>query len=144
MRVDDVRVLAVDRDDQVPREREHRQRVLLRVGADEHDRVAARVRFAERIDTGSCVVADHQRRRRVRRRGDGVELLRRELDRLRVRRERVERLVRIEVEPAGDAARDDEQAEGDPAEDEADEAPCRPPRRRRLPVSPHRLEDARR
>ena len=60
-------VVAVDRHDEVAREREQRQRVLLRIGPDEHDRVRPGAGCAERVDPGARVVADDERRRRLRR-----------------------------------------------------------------------------
>src|SRR3954452_18113282 len=54
--------------------------------------------------------------------------------------ERVQRLARVEVQTAGEARRDDDQREQDPAEDLRRDLPVRPRRRRRLPVAAHGLE----
>ena len=58
--------VAVDRHVEVAREREQRERVLLRVGADQHQRVRARVLRAEALVAGALVVADDERGRGLR------------------------------------------------------------------------------
>ena len=137
------RRIAVDRHLEVAREREQRQRVRLRVGADEHDRVGARVLRAEAEGAGARVVADHERDGRLRRCRQLREVLLRSPDLLRVRRERIQRLVRIEIEPAREARDDDHEREQDPAEDLGGRAAGRRRRRRRWRrVAPHRLDDS--
>jgi hypothetical protein len=62
-----VGAVAIDRHLEVARERHERQRVVRRVAADEHDRVGARLLAQRRIGALAGVVADDQRRRRLRR-----------------------------------------------------------------------------
>ena len=95
-----------------------------------------------RVGALARVVADDERRRRLGRRCDRVQVLvlRRGDRALRVRADRAERLVAVEVEPAADPGGDDEDREHDPAEDAPDRAARRARRRRRLPVPAHRLE----
>ena len=75
------RRVAVDRDDEVAREREQRERVILRVGPDQHQRVGARVLRAEAAGAGALVVADDERGCRFRRRRHAREVFLRLLHR---------------------------------------------------------------
>ena len=59
--------------DEVARERHHRDDLLLRVGAQKHDRVRAGAERA--LGTEALVVADHERDRRLVRCGNGVEVM---------------------------------------------------------------------
>ncbi len=140
-----VGAVAVDRDDEVARERQHRERVVRRVGADEHDGVRARARDAEALGAGARVIADDQRRRGLGRRRDRVEVLLRLHDALRVGADRVQRLVAVEVQAAAETRDDDEDRDERPAEHPGEETAGRTPRWIRLPVLVHRrrLDDDR-
>ncbi len=69
---------AVDLDEEVARERHHRDRLRLRIGTHEHDRVGARLRPLALA--GALVVADHESRGGLAGQRRDVEPLRRDLD----------------------------------------------------------------
>ena len=93
------------RHDEVAREGQHRDRVLLRIDAHEHDRVGA---GAGRGVAGAHVVADHDGHRRLVRAACLGELLdgRPHLGRGRV--DRGDAVVEVELDAAGEPARRDE------------------------------------
>ncbi len=138
------RRIAVDGNDEVTREREQRQRLQLRVGPHEHDRVGARRSRVEPLRAGARVVSDDERGRRERRRRHSLQVLLGDDELFRLRRERVERLVAVQIKAARETRRDDEEHEQDPAEHARREPATRTRRRRRLLVAPHLLERARR
>ena len=136
--------VAIDRHLKVARERQQRQRVVRRIRADQHDRVGARVGETESLAPGAGVVADDQRRRRLRRGRQRLQVLLGHLERLRVRRDRVERLVAVEIRTAGETDDDHDEREQEPAEYLRGRAASRAPRRLGRLVPPHRLEHRRR
>ena len=110
----------VDLNEEVAREREQRDRLRLGVGADEHDRVGARLDVLPLA--GAPVVADDERRRRLAGQRD-VEPLRGDLDVRRRGDDVGDALVEPEVGAAGDRADHDEEER-------------RPPRRARCGRTP--------
>ena len=128
-----------DVDVEVPGQREHRDRLGLRVGADEHDRVGAGL-GAPRLAL-AAVVADDERRRRLAGQRD-VEALRRDLHVRRVRDDRRHALVEPEVRASRDRARADEQRHQEPDESGAEDGPARARQRRRLAVDRDRRQRA--
>jgi hypothetical protein len=138
-RAEDALAGTVDLDEEVARERQHRDRLRLRVGPDEHDRVRARLDTLAL--TGALVVAHDERGRGLTGQGD-VEPLRRDLH-VGSRGDDVRNaLVEPEVRPAGGRADDDEQRRGPPGEGGAHEGPARPRRRLGLTVDRDRRERA--
>ena len=123
-------VLAPDRDGEVAREREHRDRLRVRVDAHEHDRVGARAAAG----SPARVVAEDERDCRLARQRD-VELLLGDLHGGRMRLDRVHRLVEPEVGAAADPEcdRDDDEQRSD--QDPAEDAETAPTRRRGLTVA---------
>ena len=127
---------AVERDLEVARERQHRDRVRDRVGPDQHHRVRARGRAAV---AGAVVVPEHERGRgRLRRVEPGLGLL--ALGR--GRPEQGHALVRPEVEAAHDADHDHREHRPGPEEEAAHARGDPALRRRRLPVEGHRRQRA--
>ena len=100
-------VTAIDRNDEVTRKREERHRAALRICADEHDRVGTRGLSVLASAPLPLVVADHDRHCGLARALDLLELLRRLLRGLRVDLEGGQRLVPVEIRPAGEADHDD-------------------------------------
>jgi hypothetical protein len=121
----------VDVHHEIARQRQHGERVLVRVCPDEHDRVRARLEVALR--PLALVVADHERDRRLVR-GHHVELF---LGLLQLRRAGADvgDLLRVvEEQAAPGAGADDDHDREHPQRDRPDQVPERPPRRRGLPV----------
>ena len=114
---------AGNRDDEVARERHHRDDLLLRVGAQQHDRVRARADRALRPE--ALVVADHQRDSRLVRRRH-VEILLGVDEGLRVCAHLGDALVDVEPGAAGERSRRDEHDHHEPEEELAEETQ-RPP-----------------
>ena len=110
---------AADVDDHVSREREHRDRLRLRIGPQEHERVGARGRSLRL--TVPAVVADHERDRGLVRRRHRVEARLRLLHVGRVRADRGDALVDEQVDAADEREGEHEQAGADDREDAADD-----------------------
>ena len=135
--------LAVDRDVEVAREREQRKRVVPRVGAEQHQRVGVRARVRGCPRARPMVVARDERDRRLVGAAERVEEFLRIRHLSRVRLDRVETLVGIEVEPAADAGTDHDDDEEKPAEAARERPRYRAPRRAGL-VRLHRRRQQRR
>ena len=125
----------VNRDDQIARERQHRDRVRSRIGPDEHQRVGPSGDVG--LGTAALVGTDQKRGRRSARRRD-VEMLLRQLVGFRLRRDRAEELVLLQIGRPRCAAGDDQRRHNRPTEDEPDDMPRASPRRIGLAVSGHR------
>ena len=117
------RIRAADLDHHVARQGQHRDRVRLRVGAEQHQRVGAR-RSALRLAV-AAVVADHERDRRLVGRRHAVERRLRGLHVRRVGADRGDALVQPEVDAADERHDERSHAGGDDAEHASREGPCR-------------------
>ncbi len=120
--------LAADRgDQQVARERQHRDRLLLRIDADEHQRVRAGVQLVP--VALAPVVADEQCDRRLVQLGDVGECRERLDLGLRLRRDERDRVLAPEPGAAGEPADQHEHPDDHPQEDPPDRHSDAAPRR---------------
>ena len=126
---------AFDRRDQVTRERQHRERPRVGIGPDEDQGVGAAGELG--LLALSAVGADYERDRRLT--GNRhVETFCRCTVGPRLRADRREELMRLQIRGSGNAARDDHGRDQDPERHQAHDLPRATPRRVRLPVAAHR------
>jgi hypothetical protein len=107
--------VAVDRHPHVAREREQRERVVGRIGSQQHQRVRVRACVGVRAGAGPVVVARDECNRRLRR-DRGLEFGLRPLCRLVLRRDGGEALVPVEIQAARGARGDHNDREHEPSE----------------------------
>ena len=132
---------AVDLDEHVAREREQRDRVGLRVGAHEHQRVRARRRPLAVGDAE--VVSDDERDGGLAGERSG-ELARGLLHRRGLRRDGRDRLVEVEICASRGAGGEHEHGEAEEESDASEQPRAGPPRAFRLAVERHGRGDPRR
>ena len=124
-----------ERRDQVTREREHRERLGLWIGSDENQGVRTARQLC--LTSLSAVGADHECRGRLPGNRHVEVLRRRDVD-LRLRADRRDELMRLEVRSACDPAGHDDRDEGGPEHDGPNDAPGVPTWTLGLPVTLHR------